>query len=95
MSQVRVMQPHAVSVEDAIGRMKEFEEMMAKYGARSTWSGSRARIQGTGVSGSIEVDPSQVVVTIQLGMLARVAGVDPARLEGSIGRRLKAAFEGF
>jgi len=31
-------------------------------------------------------------VTIKLGLLARAAGVDAARLEGSLQRRLVAAF---
>ena len=41
----------------------------------------------------IEVSGSDITIKLKLGMLARAAGVDPVRLEGSIRRRIKAALE--
>ena len=73
--------------------MADFEEMMKKYGVNARWSGGHADLKGTGVKGSIEVSESSVRVELKLGMLAKAAGIDPIRLEKSISRRLKAAFE--
>ena len=94
MAQVKVTQAHQLSVDEARQRMQGFEDMIKKYGVRTEWKGSKAAIKGTGVSGSIEVGRSKVDVVVKLGMLARAAGVDAKRLEGSIRRRLVEAFEG-
>ena len=67
--------------------------MMGKYGVRAIWSGDKATLKGIGVSGGIEVSSSNVKVIVKLGMMAKAAGVDPARLEKSITKRLKAVFE--
>lgn len=92
MSDVRVSQPHTVSVEDARARIQGFEEMMQKYGVTATWTGNQAALKGTGVSGSIVIQPRSVDVLVKLGMMARAFGVDPVKLEASIKKRLQAAF---
>jgi putative polyhydroxyalkanoate system protein len=92
MSEIRVSQSHNVSVEAARQKMREFEEMVSKYGVTSSWSGNQATLKGTGVSGSIQVQPQSVEVVVKLGMMAKAFGVDPARLEASIRKRLQAAF---
>lgn len=94
MATVRVKQPHSLSIPEAIAKMKDFEDMMAKYMAKATWKGETAEIKGPGVSGSIKATTSDVTVELKLGMMAKAAGVDPARLEKSIARRLKEGFEG-
>ncbi|MDH3202136.1 MAG: polyhydroxyalkanoic acid system family protein [Myxococcales bacterium] len=94
MADVRVTQPHSLSPDDAKRRMAGFEEMMKKYGVSARWSGDHADLKGTGVKGSIDVRASDVRVELKLGMLAKAAGIDPARLEKSISRRLKEAFAG-
>lgn len=93
MTDVRVTQPHSLSRDDAKQQMAGFEEMMKKYGVSARWSGGHADLKGTGVKGSIDVTESSVRVELKLGMLAKAAGIDPARLEKSISRRLKEAFE--
>lgn len=93
MSEIRVSQAHAISVEAAREKMREFEDMVSKYGVTSSWSGNKATLKGTGVSGSIDVQPSNVEVVVKLGMMAKAFGVDPAKLEASIRKRLKSAFE--
>jgi putative polyhydroxyalkanoate system protein len=94
MSEVRVNQPHNVSLEDARKKVQGFETMVEKYGVTSSWSGNQATLKGTGVSGSITILPRSVDVVVKLGMMARAFGVDPAKLESSIKKRLKEAFEG-
>lgn len=93
MAEVKVSQPHALSPADARDRLGGFSEMLGKYGVALKWAGDRATIKGTGVSGDVVVGPSAVDVTVKLGMLARAAGVDPKRLQASIAKRLRAAFE--
>lgn len=93
MSDVRVEEPHHLDPNEAKARVASFEEMMKKYGVAATWNGLQAKLKGTGVQGTIEVDESLVRVHLKLGMLARAAGVDPARLEGSIRKRIKAALD--
>ena len=94
MSDVRVTEPHHTTPEDARQKVNGFEEMMRKYGVRADWTGSKAELKGTGVSGSINIDATHCHVHVKLGMMARAMGVDPVKLEGSIRKRLKAAFEG-
>jgi putative polyhydroxyalkanoate system protein len=72
--------------------MQSFESMVARYGVKADWSGNKANLKGTGVSGDIAVSDTAVTVTLKLGMLARMAGVDPERLQQSIEKRLSAAF---
>lgn len=92
MSEVRIHQPHKVSAEEARVRVQNFEEMLRKYGVSTLWSGNQATLKGTGVSGSIAVQPNNVEIVVKLGMMARAFGVDPVRLEASIKKRLQAAF---
>lgn len=93
MSTIRVKQPHTISVDEAKQRLADFESAMAKYGVSLAWTGARAKIKGMAVSGGIDVTDSLVDVTLKLGMMARAAGVDSARLEASITKRLKSLFE--
>ncbi len=93
MSKVHVNQPHSLSRSDAKSRLQGFSDMMGKYGASLAWSGDNATIKGIGVSGSVAVTDSAIDMNLKLGMMARVAGVDPVRLKASIAKRLKAAFE--
>ena len=93
MADVRVQQPHSFDLEEAKQRLSSLEEMMQKYGVTAKWSGGHADLKGTGVKGSIDVSGSDVAVELKLGMLAKAAGIDASRLEKSITRRLKEAFE--
>ncbi|MCA9539315.1 MAG: polyhydroxyalkanoic acid system family protein [Myxococcales bacterium] len=93
MADVKVTESHALGAAEAIKRIASFEEMMAKYGVKSIWKGNSAKLDGTGVSGSIDVTDTAVSVVVKLGMLAKMAGIDPGKLEGPIRKRLKAAFE--
>lgn len=92
MADVRVTQPHNLSVEEAKSKMSDFEDMMKKYGVSAKWSGGHADLKGTGVKGGIDVTGNDVKVELKLGMLAKAAGIDSARLQSSISRRLKEAF---
>lgn len=94
MADVRVSEPHALSPDEAARRVKSFEEMLAKYRVKAVWKGHHADLKGTGVSGTIDVTGASVDVVVKLGLLAKAAGVDPARLEASIRRRLSESLRG-
>ncbi len=93
MSTIRVKQPHTLSIEEAKSRLADFEAAMSKYGVSLDWKGAHAKIKGMAVSGGIDVTGDLVDLTLKLGMMARAAGVDADRLEGSIRKRLKSLFE--
>lgn len=92
MSDVRVSEPHGTTAAAAASKISSLEEMMSKYGVKAIWNGTNAELKGTGVSGSINVNDTHCNVHVKLGMLARRI-VDAGRLEASIRKRLKAAFE--
>ncbi len=94
MSDVRVTEAHAMSPEQAVERVKSFEEMLTKYGVKAIWKGTQAELKGTGVSGSINVTGTAVDVVVKLGFLAKTIGVDPVRLEKSIRKRLSESLRG-
>ena len=92
MSTIKIRQPHEFDHHKAKECLGSFADMMAKYGVSLDWTGDRATIKGIGVSGEVSIHDTFVEVIVKLGMLAKAAGVDPTRLEGSITRRLNAAF---
>lgn len=91
MANIRVQQPHQLGQDKAREALGKFEEMLAKYRVKLEWSGSKAKIKGVGVGGDVLVTNSDVTVNVELGMLARAAGVDANKLQSSIARRLQEA----
>lgn len=92
MSTIDIRHRHTVPAAESRARLAPFEESLGKYGARLDWRGNRAEIKGTGVSGDVRLEDNLVSITVKLGLLAKAAGVDAAKLEGSIRKRLEAAF---
>lgn len=92
MSTINVVESHQKSVEEIKSGLSQFEEMFKKYGVKVAWSGSNAALSGP-VSGEINIDDSTLKVTIKLGMMAKMAGIDAARLESSIRKRLRVALD--
>ena len=93
MASIVVRETHQKSVEEVKSGIAAFEEMMGKYMIKVSWSGNKAALKGP-VSGSIEITPDWIEVSIKLGMMAKAMGVDPTRLEGSIRKRLRAGLDG-
>lgn len=90
MSTIKVVEPHNKNANDIKTGLSQFEEMFSKYMVKIVWNGHRASLNGP-VSGSIDIRPHELEVTIKLGMMAKMAGIDPQRLEGSIRKRLRTA----
>ena len=93
MASIKITEAHSLDSSEAKVRVSVFEEMLSKFGVKLNWSGNRAKFKGIGVSGSMNVTDSDVTVEIKLGMMAKAAGVDAKRLQGSISRRLREAFD--
>jgi putative polyhydroxyalkanoate system protein len=92
VSKVQVRQPHTLGKAEARQRLQGFEELLRKYKVSLDWTGDKAAIKGMGVSGDVSISDAAVEVNVVLGMLARAAGVDAGKLQGSIEKRLKEAF---
>jgi len=92
MSKISVRHDHTLNIEESRKRIEHFESYMGKYGAKLIWTGNTAELKGPGVGGGVVIADQVVEITVKLGMLARAAGVDPSRLEGSIKKRLNGAF---
>jgi putative polyhydroxyalkanoate system protein len=93
VSTINVTQKHSLSKDEAKSRLSAFEEQLGKYGASLVWSGHEAKIKGMGVSGGATVADSSVNLTVKLGTMAKMAGVDAGKLEASIRKRLQAVYE--
>lgn len=94
MSDVKVTEAHTLGAAEARKRIASFEEMMSKYGVKASWAGNQATLKGMAAKGSIDVTDTAATVVVKLGMMAKAAGIDPKKLEGSIRKRLRAAFDG-
>lgn len=92
MSSIDIRHRHTLPASESRARLAPFEDSLKKYGARLEWRGNRAEIKGTGVSGDVKLEDNLCSVTVKLGLLAKAAGVDASKLEGSIRKRLEAAF---
>mgnify|MGYP006428416919 FL=1 len=92
MSTINVVESHQKSVAEIKSGLSQFEEMFKKYGVKVAWSGANAALSGP-VSGEININDSTLKVTIKLGMMAKMAGIDGARLESSIRKRLRVALD--
>lgn len=91
MSSVVVRQPHSLGASGAKSKLDGFAAMLAKYNVKLDWSGNQAKIKGIGVSGAVDVSDTDVAVKVELGFAAKLAGIDPTRLQGSIAKRLQEA----
>lgn len=91
MSAVVVRKPHQLPAAEARRRIGLVEKKLGEFGIRLVWTGDRATIQAPGVSGDATLGADFVEISLKLGLVARLAGVDAARLERAIARRLEQA----
>lgn len=91
MAIIRITQPHTLGRDAAVAKMRTFEDVVARYRVKLIWDGPNARIKGTGVSGDISVGETEVKLLLELGFLAKAAGIDATRLEASLSKRLQEA----
>jgi putative polyhydroxyalkanoate system protein len=94
VSDVKVVESHKLGVEGAKKALETFITDLAKYGMSLVWKGAQGELKGTGASGSVDVTDTQVTVLVKLGMMAKMAGIKPDKLQDSIQKRLKSALAG-
>jgi putative polyhydroxyalkanoate system protein len=87
MSSIDIRHAHSLPID---GARKAIEEVAAKlserFGLQSNWVGDVLNFNGSGVDGTIELQPGQVHVTAKLGfLLSAMKGM----VEGEIQRVLK------
>ena len=92
MSSIVVKENHSLDPAEVRTRLGAFEQDIAKYGMKLSWSGNEsAELKDTGASGDVKVTSSDVTITVKLGMMAKMAGIKPDLLSKSIEKRLKSA----
>ena len=92
MAKVQVREAHQKPADDVKAGIAELETMMSKYMVSIDWNGHNATLSGP-VNGEIKITDHDIYVEIKLGMMAKMAGIDAKRLEGSIRKRLRNALD--
>lgn len=71
MPKLEITQSHKVSAEEAKKRLDTLsQELSEKYGLSSTWkSDTQAEVKRTGATGTINIEPSQVRVNLDLSFV--------------------------
>jgi putative polyhydroxyalkanoate system protein len=70
MAKIDIRRPHTKTVAEARAVVERVaDRMREKFGTESSWDGDTLTFQRSGVKGAIDVSPSDVHVTAELGML--------------------------
>lgn len=88
MAKVEISYPHSVTADVAKKRIENLNKTLGeKYELKSTWlSDTEARVERSGVSGSIKIEPNKINVLIDLGFMM-------SAFSGPIGDRIKQELE--
>lgn len=71
MSKISIQRAHHLPHDQAINAAnKMVEGLTRKYGIQSQWRGDTLHIDGSGVTGTLEVTPQQLSLNLSLGMMA-------------------------
>lgn len=92
MPKIDVSQSHSLTPAEAKARMEKVQaELTQKYGLAFTWEGdARLKVSGKGVKGTIDLSPTQVVVSLDLSLLlSPVKGKIESRLREQLSEQLK------
>lgn len=72
MADIHIERSHSLSPAALKARLADMEGRLSdKYGVRLTWRGDVADVKGSGVSGSIGITDTTVMVDLKLGMFVR------------------------
>ena len=90
MSTISMQRPHHLQHDAAINAANKVAEgLTKKYGIRSEWRGDVLHINGSGVTGTLEVTPSNLSLNLSLGMMAMMfKGVIVESIEEKLGEVL-------
>lgn len=91
MADVEVRKAHGVSLDEAKKVAEQIaDQLRSQYKLDGTWSGNTLKFAGSAVkAGTLEVDSSEVRVSITLGMLAKAF---KGKIQSEIERNLNQLF---
>ncbi|MEM1143401.1 MAG: polyhydroxyalkanoic acid system family protein [Pseudomonadota bacterium] len=86
MSKFEVRKPHSKDKAELREVAEGLASQLSKaHGVRAAWNGDRVQIRGSGVKGELTIDESEVIVRVELGLLAMPF---KSALEGEVRRYL-------
>ena len=92
MTEIRVLEEHALGREEARDRLRKFEEALERYRFKVDWQEFRGELLGTGASGHVDVQEESVEIFVKLGVMAKLAlassGNSPEKVEEWLRRKL-------
>ena len=90
MADVESTKAHGKSLEEARKTAEQIaDELKSKYNLDGTWQGNTLKFAGSGVKGQLEVDDTEVRVSISLGMLLKAF---KGKIQGEIDKNLDKLF---
>lgn len=70
MSQIRIEQNHSMATDDVRREVEALAmKLQERFGAQTQWRDDVLEFSGSGISGSIQVEPERVVVEADLGFM--------------------------
>lgn len=91
MSRIQIHRPHAMDHEHALRVADELaREMTAHYDFEWHWEGERLKLRRTGLKGEVAVNPNDIGVDLELGMMLRPF---KGRIEQEVVRQLEDILE--
>jgi putative polyhydroxyalkanoate system protein len=87
---IALEQAHSLGRAEARKRLAEVEaKLKERFGVSLQWNGDLAQVTGKGVSGSIAISDTQLVVNLKLGLMMRpLAGQIRAAIQRQIDKAL-------
>lgn len=91
MSRIQIRRPHSMDHEHALRVADELaREMTAHYDFEWHWEGERLKLRRTGLKGVVAVNPGDIGVDLELGMMLRPFR---GRIEQEVVRQLEEILE--
>jgi putative polyhydroxyalkanoate system protein len=86
MPDIRIARAHSLPLSRAkAAAQAAADDLAQRYAVTSQWQGDTLHFQRSGVTGRIEVSPSQIALEISLGLLLKGF---KSRIEQSVGQQL-------
>lgn len=90
MSDIQFNQAHQLSQQDARAAAQNMAARMAgEMDMQSSWEGDVLRFAGSGLSGSLQLEPSQARLEVSLGLLMQAF---KPMIEAKIAKHMKLVF---
>jgi len=72
MADINIERNHELGEDEIRKRLTEMEaKLKERYGVNLAWRGKQADVKGTGVSGTISIEPSKIAINLKLGLMMK------------------------